>query len=204
MQRQRRFILGVTLGFVLLIFAGIGISHRFGSNPNPSTWWGSILEPAIGILTLFVAIAIWWGEMRQDWENSLEKRLTVRFFHEGTEVIRCDSAYLAGEADIRQWSQQIGKQMNDNEFLHFRPDITQTSEISQDGTYKHYKADFRLTRIPGVIDNIISKLKLSSEAEPSDLEAMRAAVEAGELPITWNRANDFTVKKSREEGTVSA
>ena len=115
-------------------------------------WWGW-LEPVVGVTTLAVALAVWMGELRQDWENSLPKRLTVSFQYQGKEYMRCEQAYLAGEADIRAWGQQLGSQMAGTPFLRFQPNILQQPgkicrEHHTGACYKLYLVTFFLTHLP--------------------------------------------------------
>jgi len=103
-------------------------------------------------LTLAIAALVWLGETMQDWENALPKRLTVSFVHEGTEIMRCEQAYLAGEGDIRAWGQQLGGQMA-GVLLQFDPLIRQepgsiTSDPKTGKLIKLYAVTFRLTALP--------------------------------------------------------
>jgi hypothetical protein len=87
-----------------------------------TSWWSAWLDPLIGMGTFCVAVFVWLGERRQDWEEQLPRRLTVRFvlLQDGKPpqlVMLCREADLTSAADIRQWGQQIGKQMNQNENL---------------------------------------------------------------------------------------
>lgn len=45
------------------------------------------------------------------WEERLEKRLDVHCTYDGRYVGSCWEATLAHEGDIRQWGQQVGRQM---------------------------------------------------------------------------------------------
>lgn len=120
---------------------------------NGSVGWWNWLEPVVGVGTLGVALAVWLGELRQDWENSLLKRLTVNFLYQGREYMRCEGAYLAGEADIRAWGQQLGSQMAGSPLLRFQPNILQqpgtvTRDRYTGSHYMHYRVTFFLTQLP--------------------------------------------------------
>ena len=120
---------------------------------NGSIGWWNWLDPVVGVTTLAVAMVVWMGELRQDWENSLPKRLTVSFQYQGREYMRCEQAYLAGESDIRAWGQQLGSQMAGTPFLRFQPNIIQQpGKICRDShtgaCYKHYFVTFFLTHLP--------------------------------------------------------
>lgn len=138
------------LNIKVLILAGL---VAFSFSIFFQNHWGW-LEPLTGIATLLVAIGVWWGEVKQDMENALPKRLNVRFLFEGKEIMRCDQAYLAGESDIRAWGQQIGRQLVGG-ILDFAPDILQTPGIVTDenvtpggGPIKLYEVTFKLTKNP--------------------------------------------------------
>lgn len=149
--RQRNVILGSIIVVVLTAAA----------SPWDEGWWGFV-EPVLAVVVVAVALMIWMGEARQDLENSLPKRLNVRFVDmSGNLIMRCRGAYLAGEGDIRAWGQQIGRQMAGNrDQLEFYPDIrqepgelrevTETDEVGISSTIKvkEYTVTFRLRDIP--------------------------------------------------------
>lgn len=118
-------------------------------------WW-KWLEPVTGVLTLAVAGAVWWGELKQDHDASIPKKLTVRFFNGGVEVMRCERAYLADEADIRAWAQQLGRQMNDNKDLSYFPDLRVTlprqPTPDSDGAFMEYQAEITLRSLPPYLE----------------------------------------------------
>lgn len=124
-------------------------------NPLQHNW--SWLEPLIGFTTLVVAFMVWIGEVAQDEENALPKRLTVIFLYKGREVLICEKAYLAGEGDIRSWGQQLGGQMADNPQLRFEPlilqDLGQVIVDQESGQkVKLYTVRFTLTKLPERFD----------------------------------------------------
>ena len=73
--------------------------------------WGTWMEAFISFATIIVAF-IGYNEKRQDWENSLPKKLNAVFDYNGESVFVIENAPLSGSDDIRQWGQQIGMQMN--------------------------------------------------------------------------------------------
>lgn len=105
-----------------------------------------IATSAILIATIILAI----GELNNDWEAHLPKRLTVIFTYKGLPVMKCKEAWLAGESDIRQWSQQIGKQMSDGEYLDFEPFVDQKESVEEQGEdfFKLYTTTFKVTKVP--------------------------------------------------------
>jgi hypothetical protein len=56
------------------------------SATNWADWWIRV-QSLLGIGTLFVAIFVWYGEIREDWENDLPKRMSVFFFYGEDPVI---------------------------------------------------------------------------------------------------------------------
>ena len=104
------------------------------------------MESISAIATLFIATSV----LREERLKNLDKKLTVIFRFQGKEVMVCENAYLAGEADIRQWGQSIGQLMNNGLRLHFEPYIKETNEIRlyNNKQYKHYTAHFTLYELP--------------------------------------------------------
>lgn len=143
-ESRHRFLLGIVVTLVLAWFLS-----RQGTD-----WW-SFAEPALTILTLVVAWFIGYQQMREEWEEDhLPKRLSASFYHNGKEVMCFKNAQLAGEADIRALTQQIGWQMNHlKEQLKFiAPDIQVSGpQVSQDGSYVHYTAKVILTELPSTL-----------------------------------------------------
>ena len=69
--------------------------------------------------TLLVAVFIWFGEAREDWEETLPKRLKVVFLLHGSPVLISEGATLLAEADLRALAQQLGRQLNGGRDLAF-------------------------------------------------------------------------------------
>ncbi|MGH8625344.1 MAG: hypothetical protein ACREYC_08765 [Gammaproteobacteria bacterium] len=102
-------MIGLALLIPVLYFTDVLYGGRFIS-ASESLWRG-MLEPLINCATLFIAAAVWWGEINQDLKNNLPKKLTVKFLFKGQPVMKCLYADLVSEADIRALGQQIGSQM---------------------------------------------------------------------------------------------
>jgi len=115
-------------------------------------WWHKMEMPVVFgtfLFSLFIALRTFYEE----WDRKLPKRLTVHFkLHDernsenGKYIMSCHDAYLASEADIRQWGQQIGRQMANE--LDFEVFIDSTKPKRINGLYNHYSATFFLTKIP--------------------------------------------------------
>lgn len=151
---------------VITIFAVIGVGYlvrtwdvlSLPTNPNTTILSGSAsnlgdwlirLQAVFGIPTLVVALFVWLGEIREDWENNLPKRLSVFFFYTGKPVVVCRYAWLAGPDELRTWGQQVAKQAAGNEYLDFSPDVEAqkpTKVVEPNGAIcTHYAVCFKLT-----------------------------------------------------------
>jgi hypothetical protein len=125
---------------------------------SPSNWagWLSNLQSYLAVGTFFVALFVWYGEIRDEWQNELPKRMSVFFFHAGKPVIVCRYVWLAGAEDLRAWGQQVAAQaVDDGRKLKFGPDVkTRVPDlvIGLDGTVcKHYAVRFRLKELPSLL-----------------------------------------------------
>lgn len=141
-KRPKWFL--VPIFFLLLIMLGYQTSIS-GFNE----WWEANFEVIAGAATLLAALLLALSELTREWEAELPKRLTVIFTYNDLVVLKCEDAWLAGESDIRQWSQQIGRQMT-GDLLEFEPFVDQKSEVVQrdGGFYKLYTAKFKLNKVP--------------------------------------------------------
>ena len=130
--------------------------------------WNSDLDQLVSLATLMTALFVWFGEMTQDWQAGLPKRLTVSFQNEqGLLLMRCVKAHLSDVSDIRALGQQIGMQMCGNKPISFRaPFVKQTpptiSEDAEIGLFLHYQVTFTLTALPPVLSELrlVGKHKL--------------------------------------------
>lgn len=127
-----------------------------------TNWW-NWAEPFITLLTLGVAIAVWYKQTIEAWEDDLPKRLTVHFWFQGREVMRCEQAALSSEADIRNLGQQVGLQISGAESLKFvvadvkqiktGVKILKIAEAGESGQYiKEYEVSFNLTELPAKLE----------------------------------------------------
>ena len=141
-------------GLLVLIIVSFIVLPLCGAEGH-TAWW-TYVEPIIGILTLSLATIIWVGQIDDRWKNSLPKELTVLFTFNDKALIRCERAYLASEADIRAWAQQLGRQIvaeqaGKSEDLVFYPDIRQEPSLVKflDGGYvMSYSVVYKLRRLP--------------------------------------------------------
>lgn len=102
------------------------------------------------VLTFVVAGFIGWQGYVRRWENSLPNKITVHFMYDDNCIMSCYRLYLSSESETRTWGQQIGKQMNDNNFLDFKPNIAQEAMNIVGNSFKHYEITFFLEKEPTV------------------------------------------------------
>ncbi len=131
------------------------------------TGWWDYIDPLLNLLTLGVALFVGIQQLRRSWEEYLPNRLTVHFYYEGREVMRCEKAYLANESDIRALGQQIGAQMADTQHLKLVAPMVEISppEVNEKECYVHYTAKFYLRELP---------------------EALKERDKRNQLPLVWN------------------
>lgn len=95
--------IGVLVGGLITYLANVTRASEAGL----AWWWADWLDPWITMTTL--AVASFLGA--RAWVDELPKRLNVHFKSGDRYALTCWEASLAGEGDIRQWAQQIGRQM---------------------------------------------------------------------------------------------
>ena len=101
--------------------------------------------------------------------------------------MRCEDAYLSGEADIRAWGQQLGLQMGEQP-LDLQPNIlvssgTGPTHLSDELSVKKYEATFILREVP---ESLLTKPERRSKYEEG-------------LCLLWNTANKFKDEWKRFE-----
>ena len=149
------FIVLVILG--VLFWSELRLPANSSNTPKGIIEWMLNAQTILSIGTLLVALFVWIGEIEENWENDLPKRLSVFFFWDAKPLIVSRYAWLSGEDEIRTWGQQLGVQAQDalpNEklsdlYLHFGPDVQSRSPellVGPEGKpWKHYSICFRLT-----------------------------------------------------------
>jgi hypothetical protein len=117
---------------------------------SPTSWtgWLNNLQSYLAIGTFFVALFVWYGKIRDDWQEELPKRMSVFFLHNGLPVIVCRYVWLAGEGDLRAWGQQVAAQAVGERFLSFYPNVrleAPRKALWIDGKIcRHYEVCFEL------------------------------------------------------------
>lgn len=203
-QRQRWSLLFILAGVATLVGLAICLpAWRFApgginSAPPNVTEWLSRMQNLVGFLTLLVAVVVWLGEVREAWEESLPKRMSVFFFLDDTSadparprqlrpVIVSRNVWLAGEDDLRQWGMQVASQAvtayvkvpNPSQLrLDFGPDVNASEgrvlADAQGKPHRHYAIRFKLTRLPEPLEQV-----WRNEPEPLCLYQNLAAGHAG-------------------------
>lgn len=158
MDRHWRFVLSLTLGFVLTLLVFRNAQSELYKS------WKDWIDPTVSFVTFLTALGIWIINAMREWKRTRPKRLTVIFkIREGEgyrEVMRCEQAYLAGTGDIRNWGQQIGGQMVGNRSLQFEPYIEEHEGDEmpdpQGKFFKPYTVTFYLIELPEPQQQFIS------------------------------------------------
>jgi hypothetical protein len=166
------------------------------SSVGSSNWaeWVNRLQSFLGIGTLFVALFVWYGEIRDDWEKDLSKRMSVFFFYDDQPFIVCRYVWLAGPDDLRAWGQQVASQAAGERYLDFSPDVEAQAPclaVTPDGTVcSHYAVRFQLTKLPSSLTKDLGMCCYQNfVAEFKDVQSVPLAeVEALSVVSVWPKA----------------
>lgn len=82
-------------------------------------YWDRGTDQGLSLITVLMAVFIWINSQRQEWKRNLPMKLDVRYDLNGEDYYTVINAPLAGDDDIRQWGQQLGKQINNLTDLPF-------------------------------------------------------------------------------------
>lgn len=118
--------------------------------------WQAYLDSPVSFMTLFVAVLVWYGEVREQYLGNLPKRMTVSFVYQGKEIMRCNRAILSHEGDMRALAQQIGRQMAGNQNLDLRPMLHDWAKCietdEKEERYMHYRVTIELWKLLPVLN----------------------------------------------------
>lgn len=120
---------------------------------------------AFTVATFVVAVLVWWGETKEDWEESLPKRLTVFFLYEEQPAMVCEDASLVAEGDIRAMAQQLGAQIVGQRTLVIDPFLTIKEPLlllTADGWIKRFEIHMSLGELPTIVADKRSEQKCPS------------------------------------------
>ncbi len=160
----KRTYINVILGMAVLIASILWIVNTNTKDFdlwNIERWWNAWGDPFIGLSTFLVAIVIWLTNIAIDWENRLDKKLTVTYKYGDKEVVKCKKAYLAHEGDIRNWGQTLGRLAvgnssddRDYSFKYNSSKFERKDSVVKKGMYffKHFDAIFFLSELPNPQD----------------------------------------------------
>ncbi|GAB4255882.1 MAG: hypothetical protein Kow0027_22780 [Saprospiraceae bacterium] len=136
-------------GLLVLI---IVLAFGYGAFGKESAGFEAVwkwIDPVSAIASFVITIAILYNQARESWEDDLEKRLSIEFVYGRDVIARVEDAYLAGESDIRAWSQQLGKQMMGEMKMDMNWDEEKPKVIKAEGGYvKSYKVKIYLAENP--------------------------------------------------------
>ena len=98
---------------ITVVIVALGLMYWPALRGNPAETFWNWIDPVAGISAFVISMAILYNQARDRWENGLEKRLTAHYVNtkDDQEIACVENAYLAGESDIRQWTQSLGRQM---------------------------------------------------------------------------------------------
>ena len=155
----------VQIGFVIFIILLLFIGGLYAAGlilwlKEVIVVWERAFDPVFSLGTLFVALAVWFGERREAWKADLPKKFTTIFKYHKREVMRCERAELSGEADMRALGQQIGLQMLDVTRLPLNaPGIKFSGgdpTVGEAGNvYRHYCIEIILQTLPSELEKSI-------------------------------------------------
>ncbi|MCA9750446.1 MAG: hypothetical protein KC414_15150 [Romboutsia sp.] len=173
--------------------------------------WTNIIDPLVTLLTVSITIIVYLTNARKNWEDNLEKRLTVHFMYKDKYMMSCIQAFLTGTGDIRQWGQQIGRQMNGGKNLDFFPYMTLSDSIDDTYNYKDYILTVYLENINTLKSEIINNYIVW--IDNNDKTAENIALNCGKHPDKSysieeaiqkhnnNNESTTTISKSEKNGT---
>lgn len=133
---QKPLYFGVTIAIAIIgVILALLLYQSENTYAKPLYDFG--VDPFINTFTFFLAIFLGLESIYNEYEETLPLLLTVHFMKPGLNgdtdryVMSCHKAVLASEADLRQWAQQIGQQMNEGKHLQFKPffKITKRKEL---------------------------------------------------------------------------
>jgi len=169
-QRRVQIVIAILAAVIVAVFGLVysdylkwptNLSAFADSGDGRPTNWGSLfdrLQSSFAAFTLLVALYVWCGELRQDWESQLPARMTVVFLRAEVPAIICRYAWLAGPDDLRAWAQQVAGQAVGERFLEFSPDVASRSvEIMRppaNSPCRYYEIRFQLTGPKVALDKI--------------------------------------------------
>lgn len=188
-QRQKAAIrLGLIAFLLVLIVYSIGPIWKLIFQTQDLLVNSGVLNgvtAAFTFATFVVAVLVWWGEVKEDWEEGLPKRLTVVFLFKSLPAMVCEDAMLVAEGDIRAMAQQLGAQIVGDRSLVIDPFLTVKEPqllYTDEGWIKRFEIHMPLGELPQKISN-----KRDEQQQP-DLICIRRKVGGAWVDI-WQSRN---------------
>lgn len=152
-KRSLSLVLLVSGVLSITIISWFYMGMKEPGNGYPAHW--PVVDGLSGLVVIGIAFSIWLGNVKQEWQNSLPKRLTVAFYYvaddgRSRKILCCHEADLPHESDIRNWGQQLGSQMSGgSRSLSFSPVLHAPISVKNiNGEYLLHTAEFALTELP--------------------------------------------------------
>lgn len=171
--------------------------YIFWHNTDPTksfadNFW-AVIDPVAGIMTFFITLIILFIQAKSNWENSLEKRLSISYLYvnpiDKTEILlaKIIDAYLSGEADIRPWAQSLGQQILgtldfDMNWDDPKPQIEYDKNQKQ--FFKKYEVTLYLSNNPLSTNK---GLEIASNFLNRSFKHSKVVGSIEDLPIKWSR-----------------
>jgi len=196
------------LSAVGLVILGLGYMYvGYECDPTKSlahNIWATI-DPIAGIGAFIFTLIVLYNQGMDRYLNSLEKRLSVDYYllsnnDDPKLIMKIEQAYLAGDADIRQWAQSLGGQQLTGDHLsfdmHFETVFERKKERDKNGTpFLHYKINMYLDKDPR------QRVKLVEDKnDPESQESKLLTEETYKFSILLRPAKDkiWTWKRKSE------
>ena len=192
------FYIAILFGALYLV---VFYLHRWQGATNADKFYNGI-EPVANLLTFVTTLVIFIMQAKLKWENSIEKRLSVKYIFVGVdgssnddvEIAQVIDAYLPSESDARAWAQSLGQQMMG--FLDFdmhwdekTPKIEFNTKLGK--FVKRYFLQVYLTTDPRVVQ-VTKKDKDTSEEKKNEKK----------LNIPNDKFENFKKKKFRHSELI--
>lgn len=172
-ETRLKIICGIAV--LILVFS---LLFLFGGYGDVQKAWKDHFDWMVTTATLLVALSVFFSEVREEWRESLPKKLTVSFVYQGAVVMKCENATLTGEADIRSLSQQIGRQIVtiikkecEDANLKLKPMLDNFSRrLDYEQREMHYAVTINLRELPNCLMNVYKRKKLLMWVAPFNEE----------------------------------
>lgn len=181
----------------IIVTALIILVLIFWHNTDPAlsfadNFW-AVIDPVAGIMTFFITLIILFIQAKTNWENGLEKRLSITYMFIDpinkleVPLVNIENAYLSGDADIRPWAQSLGGQIMGNMDFDMNWDDPKP-EIQFDPDKREYYKKYQVTMY--LATNPFESEKGIENATKFLSRSLKHSKVTGDLirlPISWIR-----------------